>query len=66
VNDELTIIADDTYTFCSVTNTLGQLLAQPSLNNGETKVNVSMLPAGLYYITLTGNNGSVVRKFVRQ
>ncbi|MCD6011270.1 MAG: serine/threonine protein kinase [Flavipsychrobacter sp.] len=67
VSDEFIIAADvAAYTSCSITNTLGQLLVHLPLGRSETKVNVAMLPPGLYYITLTGVNDIVVKKFVRQ
>ncbi len=65
--DELAIKIDrDAYGSCSVSNSIGQVYLQQQLNSTQTKVNVKMLPAGLYYITLTGEKGTVVRKFVKQ
>ena len=64
--DELTIKMDnDAYTSCVITNSMGQVLIQQPLTGTQTKVNVKMLPAGLYYITVKGDNGSKVQKFVK-
>lgn len=64
--NELTIKTDQTtYTSYTITNTLGQLMIQQPITSATTKVNVAALPAGLYYISLKGDNGNVVRKFVK-
>ena len=64
--DELTIKMDkDAYTSCVITNSMGQVLIQQPLSTTLTKVNVKILPAGLYYITVKGDNGSKVQKFVK-
>ncbi len=66
-NDELTIKCDkDFYTSFTVTNTMGQLLLQQAVIGTETKLNVKLLPAGLYYVMLRGEGGSVVRKVVKE
>jgi len=49
----------------TITNSIGQQLLQQPITGTQTKVNVSSLPAGLYYINLKGDNGSYVRKFVK-
>ena len=72
--DELTIKMDkDAYNSCVITNSIGQVLIQQQLNTPLTKVNVKMLPAGLYYITVKGQFGCahcdnlpVTRKFVKE
>ncbi len=48
-----------------ITNNLGQQVMQQPVIKTETKVNVETLPAGLYYITFRGNNGTEVKKFVK-
>ncbi len=64
--DELTIkLNDDTYSSFTITNNVGQVLMQQQLSTPLTKVNVKTLPAGLYYITVKGDNGSKVQKFVK-
>ncbi len=49
----------------SITNTIGQVELQQQITTAQTNVNVNMLPAGVYYITLRGNNGTTVQKFAK-
>jgi len=64
--NELMIKADkELYSSCVITNSLGQVVMQHTLNSAETKLNVKVLPAGVYYITLKGEKGSEVRRFVK-
>jgi len=66
-NDELVIIMDkDAYHSFTITNTIGQKLINQLLNTIQTNVDVRLLPAGLYYITFSGDNGNTVRKFIKQ
>ncbi len=65
--DELTIkMTQNAYNAFTITNSIGQQLIQQPLTGTETKVNVSVLPSGLYYITFRGDNGTAVRKFVKE
>ena len=65
-NDELTIkMEKDAYNSCTITNSIGQVLMQQQLNAAQTKLNIQTLAAGLYYITLRGDNGTKVQKFVK-
>ena len=64
--DELTIqMSQNAFNTFTITNSIGQQLIQQPLSGTQSKVNVSMLPAGLYYITFRGDNGTEVRKFVK-
>ena len=64
--DELTIQLDkDAYNSFTITNSVGQVLLQQPLTATQTKVNVKTLAAGLYYITLRGENGTKTQKFVK-
>jgi uncharacterized repeat protein (TIGR01451 family) len=66
-NSELTIITGDrAYNDLSISNTLGQLLITQATSGQQTKVNVAQLPTGMYYLTLKGDNGVKVEKFVKQ
>jgi uncharacterized repeat protein (TIGR01451 family) len=66
-NSELTIITGNgTYNTLNITNTLGQLLTTQPIIGQQTKVNVAELPAGMYYLTLKGDNGVKVQKFMKQ
>jgi hypothetical protein len=65
-NDELIIKMDnEAYTSFVITNQVGQQLIQQHLANTGTKVNIKELPAGVYYMTLKGDNGTAVKKFVK-
>jgi len=64
--DELTIkTTQDIFTSFTIANSMGQVMVQENMNGVQTKVNVKQLPAGIYYITLTGSKSSEVRKFVK-
>ncbi len=64
--DILTIkMNPDAYTTLTITNSIGQQMATQPLTQTSTKVNVSLLPPGLYYITFRGDNGTEVKKFVK-
>ena len=64
--DELTIKMDQgSYNAVTITNDIGQeILIQP-LTLSQTKVNLSQLPSGMYYVTFRGDNGTTVQKFVK-
>lgn len=55
----------NTYSTYTITNSIGQSLVQAPVAAGETKADIKALPAGIYYITLRGNDGTMVRKFVK-
>ncbi|MCD6012714.1 MAG: domain containing protein [Flavipsychrobacter sp.] len=66
-NDELIIsITQNAFTNYDITNELGQSLIQAPLNILQTKVDIKVLPAGMYYIRLRGAGGSVVQRFVKE
>ena len=55
-NDVVTIqVGSGEYTTVTFTNVLGQEVENATLNNTQTQVNVSGLPACMYYITLRGD-----------
>ncbi len=64
--NRLTIKADNSawHSF-TITNTIGQTMDQMPISGTETTVNVASLPAGLYYITFSGGNGTKMMKFVK-
>jgi hypothetical protein len=64
--DELTIKMDDgAYTSFTICNNIGQVLVQQALKTSQTSVDIKTLPAGVYYITFKGNNGTNVQQFVK-
>lgn len=63
-NDELTIQTETgAYSAFTISNMMGQQLAQQELFSAQTKVDVKNLPAGMYIISLKGDNGVKVVKF---
>jgi len=65
-NDRLTIeTVSDIYSSCTITNSIGQVLMLQPITTVKTTMNVKQLPAGLYYVTLKGDNGIKVQKFVK-
>ncbi len=65
-NDELNIQLDNGY-FASlvITNSVGSTVISQPINKALTQINIKQLPSGLYYVTLKGEQGNVVRKFVK-
>ena len=64
--DELTIMMDkDAYTSFTITDVVGQALINNELNAERTRISIKDLPAGLYYVTLKGNNGTTVQRFIK-
>ena len=64
--DELTIkMTENAFTSFTITNSIGQQMIRQTLTGTQAEVNISMLPAGVYYITFRGTNGTEVRKFVK-
>lgn len=58
--NELYIITPGSqYTSCTITNSIGQVLLTESIIADNTKINISTLPAGLYYVTLRGERTEV-------
>ncbi len=44
---------------------LNQQIASPLVRNDEIRVSISTLPAGLYFVKVVTNQGTVVKKFVK-
>lgn len=64
--DELLIKMDkDAFESYTITNQLGQVLIQHDIVANQAKVNIKMLPAGVYYVNFRGATGSTVQKFVK-
>ena len=63
-NNEISInTGSNSYATATITNTLGQVLMTQPLNSSDTKIKVSSLTPGLYYLTLRGESGVEVKKF---
>jgi len=66
-NDVLTIKIDrEAYSSFTVSNTLGEILLQQTITTSQTTIQIKALPAGIYYVTLKGESGVVVKKFVKE
>jgi hypothetical protein len=64
--DELTIGMEvGVYRSFTIANGLGQQYMQQQLSGTQTKVDIRVLPAGVYYIMLKGEYGVRVEKFVK-
>jgi uncharacterized repeat protein (TIGR01451 family) len=62
----LTINTGNTqYTSYTITNSLGQVITEQPLTTKMAKADISSLAAGIYYISMKGDNGTVVKKFVK-
>lgn len=59
--DILTVRSDEYESF-EVINTLGQLMLEGKVQQGETKINIKNLPPGIYSIKLLGVKGSGTAK----
>jgi len=68
VSDVLTIKTDGNNSLRSFTisNSVGEVLLQQQISTVLTDVNVKSLAAGVYYVTLKGEGGVTVRKFVKE
>ena len=63
---ELTIhTPGNNYSSFIITNLMGQQQMMQVITKSETKVNIAALPAGVYFVTFSGEGGEVVKKFVR-
>ncbi|PQJ09871.1 hypothetical protein CJD36_018270 [Flavipsychrobacter stenotrophus] len=57
---ELTIETNtEVYSAYTITNAIGQMLVRRQLSNAHTNVDVSALPLGVYYLSLTGKSSRV-------
>ena len=57
--------SDLRYTNCTVRNTLGEVVYQKSITSGKTLLDVSTLPAGVYFETVKGDGISTVKQMVK-
>lgn len=56
-------ITDAYYTLLSIN---GQKLKEGNLVNGDNSINISQLKSGLYFINLTTEKGSLIRKLIKK
>jgi len=61
----ITMPAANTYNSFSITNSVGQVYIQQTISQTTTLVDVKALPVGVYLISLRGDNGTEVLRFVK-
>lgn len=64
-NEFMIITHNTTYNSCILTDMLGHTVLEQKLQPQRTTVDIRNLQAGVYYISLIGNNGNVIRKIVK-
>ncbi len=64
--NQLTIKTEqDAYTSFTISNSMGQVLAQQAIVAAQTNVDIKSLAPGLYYVTMKGESGVKTMKFVK-
>lgn len=63
--DELTVQTDGTFNNATITNSIGQVMMEQLLDKKQQRVNISSLAPGMYYVNISGPQGSEVLKFVK-
>ena len=65
-NNELTVSIDKgVFSSYTISNTTGATVMQQNLTSLQTKVNISALQPGMYYITVKGQSGTGTQKFIK-
>jgi uncharacterized protein YjdB len=65
-HEEITISMNgSSYNSVTITNNIGQVVAQKQISKGLNTVDIKSLPAAIYYITFRGDNGITVKRFVK-
>jgi len=63
----LTIQIDaGSYNSFTISNTLGEVVLRKSISGMQSDVNVKGFSAGMYYVTLKGESGVIVKKFLKE
>ncbi len=63
-NNELTITTNENaYSSVSIFNSVGTQVLYSGINTKMTNLNISNLPAGIYFLKLEGNGGKSIRRF---
>jgi hypothetical protein len=65
-SDQLTIEMESRFNTVEVTSTLGQVVYRASLTDKIKVIDVTGYSAGMYYVRLQGDAGTVTKKFVRK
>ena len=64
-NSELTIQGHNSITSCTVLSQAGQAILHKNIEDGKATLDISKLPAGLYFLNVRGANGNEVHKFIK-
>jgi uncharacterized repeat protein (TIGR01451 family) len=64
--DVLTLQTDGTYSNCTISNSIGQTVAQQQINGKQTTIDVHAFAPGIYYININGAQNNEVLKFVKK
>lgn len=66
-HNQLTLeMEKDAYTTYTISNDVGQVLANETLGAGTTVINIRNLASGMYFITFRGSQGTKVMRFVKE
>ena len=66
VTDQLNVKLSAVFDQLEITNLLGQVLYTANINDSEFTISVSNYNAGLYFIRLTSEQGTVTKKFFKE
>ena len=58
--------APKTKNLLSITDLIGTNMLKESIDDGDSVIDISLLPTGIYFLELKTNEGRSVRKFVKQ
>lgn len=64
--DYVNIVGIDALTFYQIYNVAGQMLQKGNLNVDDSKIAVSQLPKGQYFIRLLAKDGATALKFIKK
>ena len=66
VYDQITLdVIGNTAAYIQITDLKGQVVSGNTYSRGKTRIELSALPAGIYFIKATTAEGTVVKKFVK-
>jgi hypothetical protein len=64
--NNIAITAKSDFSKVEIVNFLGQTVLSQSNDSKESRVDVSNLTNGIYFVRITSDNGTSVQKFVKQ
>ncbi len=65
VSNELTIKSNGSFNTLTISNIMGQVVKTEFISGTQAIVNVQLLPSGIYYINLKGEDGVKVCRFIK-